>query len=44
MYEAATGAPAAPSGQVTVTVTEFALDSKTTRAVVAGPRATSSAW
>jgi len=41
MYEAATGAPPVPSGQDTVTVTEFASDSKTTRAVAAGPRVTS---
>ena len=43
MYEEATGAPAAPSGQDTFIVTELALDSKTTRAVVTGPRVTSSA-
>ena len=32
--------PAAPSGQDTIIVTEFASDSKTTRAVAAGPRVT----
>jgi len=43
MYEEATGAPAVPLGQDTAIVTEYETESKTTRAVAAGPRVTSSA-
>jgi hypothetical protein len=39
--EEATGRPPGPSGQVSVIVTDFAADSKTTRAVAAGPLVTS---
>jgi hypothetical protein len=38
--EEATGVPPGPPGQDTIIVTDLASDSKTTRAVVAGPRVT----